>query len=265
VVIDVHNHLPADWKPYVDRLRAEAAKLGIDRVVVCTTGTPGSATNEQVAEAVAANPDFLLGLGHIRLGEEGPRVVDHIKCAGLHGIKLIRPRVRYDDDAAMEIYLRAAAYGMPILFHLGIVARSPHDAAMDVSIARMRPAYLDRIARHFPQLPLIGAHFGNPWYEEAAELARMHPNVYFDLTGSTLKKKRPQFFKELLWWAEDELYGKMGDKTPWEKILFGTDVSIELMGDVMNDYRILMDGLGLIEEQRQLIWGGTAAKLFGLA
>jgi predicted TIM-barrel fold metal-dependent hydrolase len=129
----------------------------------------------------------------------------------------------------------------------------------------MRPAYLDRIARHFPQLPLIGAHFGNPWYEEAAELARMHPNVYFDLTGSTLKKKRPQFFKELLWWAEDELYGKMGDKTPWEKILFGTDVSIELMGDVMNDYRILMDGLGLIEEQRQLIWGGTAAKLFGLA
>ncbi|MBC7286732.1 MAG: amidohydrolase family protein [Armatimonadetes bacterium] len=264
MVIDVHHHLPAEWEPYVERLRAEAQRIGIDRVVVCTTGVPGQATNEQVAEAVRAHPDFLLGLGHLRLGEDSPREVEHIKSAGLHGLKLIRPRVRYDDDEAMEIYARAAAHKMPILFHLGIVARSGADAAMDVSIARMRPVYLDRIARRFPDLPLIGAHFGNPWYEEAAELARMHPNVYFDLTGSTLKKKKPDFFRELLWWADDPLYGRMGDKTPWQKILFGTDVGPDLMEDVMNDYQKLMDGLGLDDANRQLIWGGNAAQVFGI-
>ncbi len=264
MVIDVHHHLPADWEGYVERLRVEAGRLGIDRVVVCTSGTPGQASNEQMAEAVKAHADFLLGLGHIRLGEDSPREVEHIKAAGLHGIKLIRPRIRYDDDEAMEIYARAAAHKLPILFHLGIIARSPWDGAMDVSMARMRPVYLDRIARRFPDLPLIGAHFGNPWYEEAAELARMHPNVYFDLTGSTLKKKGAEFFRQLLWWAEDELYGRMGEKTPWQKILFGTDVSIDLMEDVMNDYRQLMDGLGLGEAERALIWGGNAAQIFGL-
>lgn len=264
MVIDVHHHLPADWEGYVERLRDECRRLGIDRVVVCSSGTPGQASNEQLAEAVRAHPDFLLGLGHVRLGEDSPRVVEEIKAAGLHGLKLIRPRMPYDADEAMEIYHRASAHGMPILFHLGIIARSPWDGAMDVSMARMRPVHLDRIARRFPELPIIGAHFGNPWYEEAAELARMHPNVYFDLTGSTLKKKGPEFFRELLWWAEDELYGRMGDKTPWEKIVFGTDVAIELMEDVMNDYRRLMDGLGLTQEQRELIWGRTAAAIFGI-
>ncbi len=264
MVIDVHHHLPADWEPYMERLREECRCLGIHRVVLCTSGTPGQATNEQLAEAVKAHSDFALGLGFFALGVDSPREVDHIKAAGLHGLKIIRPRCRYDADEAMEVYARAAACGMPILFHLGIIARSPWDAALDVSMARMRPVYLDRIARHFPNLPIIGAHFGNPWYEEAAELARMHPNVYFDLTGSTLKKKGPEFFKELLWWADDPLYGRMGEKTPWEKLLFGTDVSIDLMQDVVNDYRKLMDGLGLSEEDRQRIWGGNAAAIFGL-
>ncbi|MGD9519408.1 MAG: amidohydrolase family protein [Armatimonadota bacterium] len=264
MVIDVHNHLPRDWKPYVSQLRAECERLGIDRVVLCTTGGPGQVSNEELASAVAANPDFLLGLGHLRLGDHGPEQVDAIRDLGLHGLKLIRPRLRYDDDEAMEIYSRAALCDMPILFHLGIVARSPLDAAMDVSIARMRPVYLDRIARRFPELKIIGAHLGNPWYEESAELARMHPNMYFDLTGSTLKKKRPAFFKELLWWAEDEQYGRMGGKTPWEKIVFGTDVDLALMEDVMKDYQILMDGLGLAEQDRRLIWGDTAAAIFRL-
>lgn len=52
----------------------------------------------------------------------------------------------------------------------------------------MRPIYLDTIARAFPDLKIIGAHLGNPWYQEAAEVARWNPNVFFDLTGSTLKK-----------------------------------------------------------------------------
>ncbi len=264
MVIDVHHHLPADWQPYVARLRAEGARLGLDRVVVCSSGTPGQATSEHLAAAVEANPGFLLGLAYVPLGEEGVAEVDRARELGLQGLKVIRPRMRYDDDAAMEVYSRAALYGMPVLFHLGIVARSPYDAGMDVSMARMRPVYLDRIARRFPQLCILGAHFGNPWYEEAAELARMHPNVYFDLTGSTLKKKRPEYFQELLWWAEDEQYGRMGGKTPWQKLLFGTDVGPELMEDVKRDYQALMDGLGLAEAERAMIWGGTAAAIFGL-
>ena len=57
----------------------------------------------------------------------------------------------------------------------------------------MRPIYLDTMARLFPAWKIHGAHLGNPWYEEASMSCRWNPNLYFDLTGSTLKKKNRSF------------------------------------------------------------------------
>ncbi len=264
MVIDIHHHLPRDWKEYMPRLRDCCAELGIDRVALCTSGPPG-ADNLQLYEALQEHGDFMLALGYVRIGEEGPDAVDRLYGMGFHGVKVIRPTVDYDDDCAMPVYERCALLNMPILFHLGIVAASrTGDPLRDVSIDRMRPAHLDRIARKFPTLSLIGAHLGNPWYDEAGELARMHPNVYFDLTGSTMKKKSPAFLDELFWWARNEQYGLMGDKHPYQKIVFGTDVSLDLMDDVMADYERFFDHVEMSPEHRALIMGDTAAEIFGL-
>lgn len=264
MVIDIHHHLPRDWRSYMPRLREKCASLGVDRVVLCTSGPP-AAGNLHLYEALQEHGDFMLALGYVALGEEGPNAVDDLHAMGFHGLKVIRPTVDYDDDVCMPVYERAALLNMPILFHLGIVAASrKHDPLRDVSIDRMRPAHLDRIARRFPSLSLIGAHLGNPWYDEAGELARMHPNVYFDLTGSTMKKKSPQFLSEIFWWADNEQYGGMGDKHPYEKIVFGTDVSADMMEDVMNDHRAFLDHVQMSPEHREMIMGGTAANIFGL-
>lgn len=264
MVIDIHHHLPRDWREYMPKLRDKCAELDIDRVALCTSGPPG-AGNLQLYEALQEHGDFMLALGYVRIGEEGPGAVDRLHAMGFHGIKVIRPTVDYDDDCAMPVYERCALLNMPVLFHLGIVAASREgDPLRDVSIDRMRPAHLDRIARKFPSLSLIGAHLGNPWYDEAGELARMHPNVYFDLTGSTMKKKSPQFLSEVFWWASNEQYGMMGDKHPYEKIVFGTDVSIDLMEDVLNDYRAFFHHVNMSFEHRSMIMGNTAAKIFGL-
>jgi predicted TIM-barrel fold metal-dependent hydrolase len=264
MVIDLHHHLPRDWREYMPRLRDRCAELGIDRVALCTSGLPG-AGNRQLYEALQEHGDFMLALGYVRIGEDGPGAVDDLHSMGFHGIKVIRPTVDYDDDSAMPVYERCALLKMPILFHLGIVAADRvGDPLRDVSIDRMRPAHLDRIARKFPTLSLIGAHLGNPWYEEAGELARMHPNVYFDLTGSTMKKKSPAFLAEIFWWARNEQYGMMGDKHPYQKIVFGTDVSLDLMDDVMADYQAFFDHVEMSPEHRALIMGDTAAEIFGL-
>ena len=265
MVIDCHHHIPAqDPEGYVARLRAECAHLGIDRVVVMSAGPPDWASNEKIAELQHANPDLLIGLGYLQLGAVTVKDVDRVYELGLKGLKFIWPLANYDDDAFLPIYDRAAALGLPALFHLGIVAREPNQHLKDVSMARMRPVYLARIARRLPELKLIGAHFGNPWYEEAAELARMHPNVFFDVTGSTLKKKSPAYFDELLWWGKDEQYGRMGNNHPYQKIVFGTDVGVEMMADVLGDYRRLLDHLQMSEEFRALVMGGTVADIFGL-
>jgi uncharacterized protein len=264
MVIDAHHHLWQPWEEYMDRLLEHSEKLGIDRVVV-TGWPPWEVGNDTMAKAQAKHPDFLLTMGFIRLGEDTPREVDRCKDLGLKGLKVILPLDRYDADEYMPIYARAAALNMPILFHLGIVARQvAFDQALDVSMARMRPVYLDRIARKFPELNILGAHLGNPWYDEAGELARMHPNVYFDITGSTFKKKSPEYVSEVFWWARNEQYGMMGDKHPYQKILFGTDVDPEMMEDVKNDYQQFMDHVGMAQEHRDMIWGGTAAQIFGL-
>lgn len=265
MVIDIHHHLPAeDPEGYVEKLRAECARLGIDRVVIMSAGPPEWASNEAVAEMQHANPDLLIGLGYLQLGAVTVKDVDRVAELGLKGLKFIWPLKNYDDDALMPIYERAAALGLPALFHLGIVAREPKQHLKDVSMARMRPVFLDRIARRLPELKLIGAHYGNPWYEEAAELARMHPNVFFDLTGSSMKKKRPEYFDELMWWGKDEQYGRMGNNHPYQKLLFGTDVGVEMMEDVLSDYRRLLDTCNMSEEFRALVMGGTAAEIFGL-
>ncbi len=265
MVIDAHHHLPSEWEPYVEKLRKECERLGIDRVAVTALYGPPYASNDQLVEALSQHGDFLIGMGYVRLGEDSARTVDHLKAAGCRGIKFIWPLKNYDDDDFMPVYARCAMYGMPVLFHLGIVARGPRDRFLDVSMARMQAIHLDRIARHFPDLPIIGAHLGNPDYHVAGELARMLPNVYFDLTGSTLKKKPPEFIGEVFWWARNEQYGKMGHSLPpYQKILFGTDVDVELMEDVLSDYRRVMDALQMSEEDRAAIMGETAARLFGL-
>lgn len=264
MVIDAHHHLWQPWEQYMDRLLEHSYRLGIDRVVI-TGWPPNDVGNDTMAKAQEAHPDFLLTMGFVRLGEDSPREVDRIRDLGLKGIKVIQPLNDYDADEYMPIYARAASLGLPMLFHLGIVARQPEmDRFWDVSMARMRPVHLDRIARNFPELTIIGAHLGNPWYEEAGEIARMHPNVYFDITGSTMKKKGPAFLDELLWWHKNEQYGKMGDNHPYQKIIFGTDVDPEMMEDVKGDYQCFMDHVDMEQKYRDLIWGGTAARLFGL-
>ena len=69
---------------------------------------------------------------------------------------------------------------MPVLFHTGVRQTG--------SFALLCPVYLATIAANDPKLNVIGAHFGNPWYDEAAESARRDKNLYFDLTGSSLIK-----------------------------------------------------------------------------
>ena len=91
----------------------------------------------------------------------------------------------------------------------------------------MRPTTLDAIARRFPKLTIIGAHLGNPDYAWAAEVTRWNPNLYFDLSGSSLIKKQddPTFWKSIFWWS-----GIVSPHTPanapnaFERLVFGSDV-----------------------------------------
>lgn len=257
MVIDMHHHLgetPEDW----DRLAAECRRLGIDRVVVF-----GNDAN--TAAALERHPDLVIGFGFFALGSDRPEKIGEYRRRGFRGVKFIKPAAAYDDRSFYPVYRAMSEAGLLGLFHLGIVARRPDDHLRDVDNSRHRPIYLDTIARAFPELTVIGAHLGNPWYEEAAMAARWNPNLYFDLSGSTLHCKSPRFLGDLLWWTPNSRYREPNGRHAWEKIVFGSDVPVPEIGAVMADYRRVMAELELPGALQGAVFGGTMARLLGLA
>ena len=249
---------------YVERLLEEEHRLGFDKV--CLNGALGfqhGDGNDGVEQAMKKHPDTIVGLAYLPLGVEGPEAVREYHKRGFRGLKMIRPPLPYDDKSFYPVYEAAEELEMLCLFHLGIVVRTPLDKQFDVNNERHRPVYLDTIARAFPGLKLLGAHLGNPWYEEAGMICRWNPNLYFDLSGSSLKAKPPQFFQQLLWWTETSQYRDPEGRHAWAKIVFGSDVAINLIEDVMNDFQRTMDAIGLRKDLKDLVFGGTMAKLLG--
>ena len=259
MIIDSHVHYSPS-EDFLKRLFTECDRLKIDKV--CLIGK-----RDELVSALSFAPDRVIPLERIRLGYDSEQIVEEAQNSGMMGLKIINPAYNYDDERAFPIYEKAAELDMPILFHLGIVARK--DDAPDIRdhhSNRMRPIYLDYIARNFPKLKIIGAHLGNPWYEEASMTGRWNSNVWYDLSGSTLKKKSTAFIRSLLWWDKpNHPYQAHGGKHPYEKVVFGTDVAVEWMEDVMNDYKRLMDELDVPEEYRRKIFGHTAAEIFGIS
>lgn len=264
MIIDCHHHL-SDRAGYVDELVKKCEELKIDRV--CLMGlsdSEGASSNLQIKDAIDKYPDTLVGFAFIDLGTAEPDDINRFKDQGFRGLKFICPPSNYDDEKYDKIYERAGELEMVVLFHLGVVARSGRVRPNRVRNNNMRPIYLDTIARLFPELNIVGAHLGNPWYEEATMSARWNPNLYFDLTGSTLKKKNAEFLGTLLWWTPTTRYRDPEKRYAWQKIVYGSDVPCDEFEDIMNDYQKIMDELDIDKKIQEEVFGGTIARLLKL-
>lgn len=273
-VIDCHHHMMAT-PGYVDALVKECDVLGIERVCLIAPGVENG--NDLLAKEIRKYPKRICGFALIDWNNDKPMDIEKYKEMGLTGLKFIRPIADYHDERWFPLYEKAEELEMPGLFHLGIVGRSNPKSAFQgpagadlskqrslVDSSMMRPVFLDSVARSFPTWMIIGAHLGNPWYEEAAMSARWNPNLFFDLSGSTLKKKTPEFLGALLWWTPYTRYKDPEGRYAWEKIVFGSDVSHFEIRDVIRDYEHVMEKLNLPEDIRKAVFGGTARRILGL-
>ena len=124
----------------------------------------------------------------------------------------------------------------------------------DVSAMRMRPFHLDTIANNFPDLPIIGAHMGGTGnYDEASSVARWRHNVVFDLSGGETIERHAM---------ERRLIGR---EIGVEKLVWGSDCGNEEIGQHVDRFRWIFEAFGLSDEERERIWYGNAAELFGEA
>jgi len=220
---------------------------------------------EATKKAAAAHPDVVVPYGRINVDDTAaPEEIARFADAGFKGIKMHSPRRNWDDPQYFHLYAQLQQRRLVALFHTGIASHS--DTPQDTSMARMRPSYLDTIARAFPELYIQGAHLGNPWYDEAAEAARWDPRLYFDLTGSSLIKKTKNLavFKEYLWWEGPTAHSSPHAVYAFEKLVFGTDEAPENLDTVVGRYEAMLDACGVPEASRRKIYGETMARILGI-
>ncbi len=224
---------------------------------------------DQVAAFMKTHPGRLVGLGEIDLdAPDALDTVDRYHSAGFRGLgELTKPHYSYDDRRYWPIYQRAEQYRMVILFHTGIVNRTNPEIPSDSSSDRMRVSTLDLIAREFPKLTIIGAHLGNPDYAWAGEIARWNPNVYFDVSGSTLIKKQEDyaFFNQIFWWTNvASAHTPKSTRPAFEKLIFGSDVFEGELGELdreLERYRLMLNACKVPPEVQANIFGGTLWRL----
>ena len=236
-MIDIHTHVPthrdvvppgeevvnAKWRP--DRpvsatttwAEYEQAFAEVDVSVAFTIARDRERVrpdlNDDVAAFVAASPRRRIGF--LSVHPEVAGVDDELERAtgdlGLKGIKL-GPNYQIFDplgDAALRLYGFAESRGLPVLFHQGA---SP---VREAPLRYAHPLLMDEVAIRFPELRIVMAHMGHPWWRETIVTIRKHPHVYADVSA--------------LFYRPWSLYEGMRLVTEWnvfDKLLFGSDYPI---------------------------------------
>ena len=169
----------------VDDLLRENAEAGIDRSVVFSTATTPhqvESINSFIARECALHGEFI-GVGTMHIDyPDFEREVRRIKSLGLVGIKLHPDIQRFalDDDRLLPLYECMRDEHLFLIAHTG-------DYRYDYS----GPHRMARLAKLFPEMKFVGAHFGG-WSEWAeARECLVLPNVYVD-TSSTIGFSGPE-------------------------------------------------------------------------
>lgn len=200
----------------------------VDKAIVFALGYGDSAgvesSDEATAAAVGTYPDKFLGFAYV--DPRRPDCVERLHHAhqdlGLEGVKFgpIYNRVSLDDPRLTPVYEYLLANDLPLTLHMGVtyIQHCPIDLG--------RPIHVDELALRYPDLKIIMAHMGHPWYDECIVTIRKQPNVYAEVSG--LFYRSWQFYNILIS-AQD--YGAI------DKIFWGTDFPYSRVPEAVDGLR----------------------------
>jgi uncharacterized protein len=117
---------------------------------------------------------------------------------------------------------------------------------------------LDRLANEREELTMVICHFGNPWFEDVAELIYKHPKVYTDMSGLTTGGGG--YAKKFEGWLARKVSEAIHYAGGAEKVIFGTDYPVTRYSDAL----ALVKMLDVSESDRERILWRNAKELFRL-
>jgi predicted TIM-barrel fold metal-dependent hydrolase len=202
-----------------DKLRPYLQENGIDWAVALAEDCPittGVTPHEFVAGLCAqanALPDPASGprgrlipfasLNPFTVNDLAVELERLVKDFGYRGFKAYPVyQHHYVNDIRMyPLYAKAQELSVPMLVHTG------SSVFKGARIKYGDPLHLDDVAIDFPNLTILMAHSGRPfWYEQAFWMARRHSNVYLEVSGLP-GKKLLEYFPDLERLADKVVYG----------------------------------------------------------
>jgi predicted TIM-barrel fold metal-dependent hydrolase len=181
----------------------------------------------------------------VKLAEENKREVKAFK------VRLGYVKASAESPVFDKLYDYAESERLPVLFHTGDTAFSTGD------LSRSHPLTLDGLANKREEMTIILCHFGNPWFDDVAELIYKHPNVYADISGLITGGAYAEKYSE--WLAKkisDAIYFAAGA----DKVIFGTDYPVTKHLETL----ALVRRLEVDEQDKEKILWRNAERVFGL-
>jgi len=236
--------------PSIEDTLRDMDEAGVDRSVIVAVDAETihkyRVSNELVAETVSKYPDRLIGFASVdpHKGKNGVKEFRRaVSDLGLRGLKLLPHLIDLDinDPMLYPLFDAAQDLDVPVLFHTGTQFHA------GTKIKYCRPLFVDDVAVDFPELKLIIAHFGFPWWEEALAVVRRNPHVYFNIAGWAPKHIPPGVIQAA------NSYLKV-------KVLFGSDYPL------LSRVRIIkeLQELNLKEETFTMMTETNPKRLLGL-
>ncbi len=203
---------PEGLRPYLQAHGVDWA-VALAEVNPITTGVTPNEFVAELCKQANAQPDPLAGpRGRlIPFASINPFVVADlaaelerlVTAQGFRGIKAypVYQHHYMNDPRLYPLYAKAQALGVPMLVHTG------SSVFKGARIKYGDPLHLDDVAIDFPDLQIVMAHSGRPfWYAQAFWMARQHRNVYMELSGLP-GKKLLEYFPEMERLADKIIYG----------------------------------------------------------
>jgi predicted TIM-barrel fold metal-dependent hydrolase len=222
---------------------------GVDYAVALAELSPittGTMSNEGVAE-LCQQTDCLIPFCNINPFLSADLAGDlerYVTEMGFRGLKLYPTYQHFyvNDNRLYPLFSKAQELGIPVMVHTGSsIFRG----------ARLKygdPLHMDDVAVDFPDLTLLMVHSGRGfWYDRAYFLAKLHANVYMEISGLP-PQKLLNYFPEL---------ERIADK-----VIFGSDWPG--MPHVGRNIELIRE-LPLKEETKAKILGGNAARILGIS
>jgi uncharacterized protein len=186
-----------------------------------------------------------------------PALLEREMAAGFRGVKLYPVNRGYtlSDPACRPFFEKANELKANMIIHYGVTVDPTGD------LRNADPIDLSPVARDFPELKFVIAHFGAGWLDSVLRLAYQCKNVCVDTSGTNNwmdyyvpKMTLPEVFERCLM--------AMGP----ERVLFGTDsnTTVPYRTWIRFMQQRVLEEMGLSDGDRDLILRGNASRIFGL-